>query len=120
MNPTRTGLVDILRAMGADLEVEEARTVGGEPVADLVVRSSRLHGVEVGGDLVPRAIDELPLVALAACLAEGETVIRAAEDLVAKESTRVATPAETLRALGAMVEERPAGMLVTGGTPPRG
>ncbi|MCK9487290.1 MAG: 3-phosphoshikimate 1-carboxyvinyltransferase [Dehalococcoidia bacterium] len=115
MNPSRTGLIDILRAMGADLEVEEERVVGGEPVADVVVRSSRLRGVEVGGALVPRAIDELPLVALAACLAEGETVIRDAEELVVKESNRVATTAEALRALGATVEERPDGMVVQGG-----
>ncbi len=120
MNPTRTGLIDILRAMGADLALEEERTVGGEPVADVVVRSSRLQGTEVGGDLVPRAIDELPLVALAACLAEGETVIRDAEELVVKESNRVATTAQALRALGATVEERPDGMVVQGGAALRG
>jgi len=115
MNPTRTGLIDILRLMGADLAIEEERTVGGEPVADIVVRSSRLVGAEVGGDLVPRAIDELPLVALAGAIAEGETVIRDAEELVVKESNRVARTAEALRALGATVEERPDGMVVQGG-----
>ncbi len=120
LNPTRTGLIDILQQMGSDLVIEEERTVGGEPVADIVVRSSRLRGIEVGGDLVPRAIDELPLVALAGCLAEGETVIRDAEELVVKESNRVATTAEALRALGARVEERPDGMVVRGGAALRG
>lgn len=120
MNPTRTGLIDILRAMGADLSIEEERTVGGEPVADVTVRSSQLQGVEIGGDLVPRAIDELPLVALAACLAEGETVIRDAEELVVKESNRVAATAEALRALGGTVEERPDGLVVQGGAMLRG
>ena len=114
MNPTRTGLLDILAAMGADIQVLEERTTGGEPVADLRVRSARLHGVEVGGDLVPRAIDELPLVALAGALAEGETLIRDAEELRVKESDRVASTAAALRAFGADIEERPDGMRVRG------
>ncbi|MEX2445895.1 MAG: 3-phosphoshikimate 1-carboxyvinyltransferase, partial [Dehalococcoidia bacterium] len=115
VNPTRTGLLDVLQAMGADLELVDERTVGGEPVADIVVRSSALRGVEVGGDVVPRAIDELPLVALAGALASGETVIRDAAELRAKESDRVATTGALLRALGATVEERPDGIAVQGG-----
>lgn len=115
VNPTRTGIIDILRAMGASIEFQEERVVGGEPVADLVVRSSQLHGVEVFGDLVPRAIDELPLVALCGALASGETVIREASELRVKESDRVATTAMLLRAFGAEVEERPDGMVVQGG-----
>ena len=116
VNETRSGIIDILRAMGADLELTEERTVGGEPVADLVVRSSRLHGTEVGGDLIPRAIDELPLVALAGALADGETVIRDAEELRVKESDRVATTGAVLRAFGVELEERADGLKVTGGT----
>ncbi len=114
LNPTRTGLIDILRAMGADIELLHERTTGGEPVADLLVRSARLTGRAVGGGLVPRAIDELPLVALAGALAEGETLIRDAEELRVKESDRVASTAAVLRAFGADVEERPDGMLVRG------
>jgi len=115
INPTRTGLLDILLAMGADIELLDQRTTGGEPVADVRVRSSRLHGTEVGGDLVPRAIDELPLVALAGALAEGKTLIRDADELRVKESNRVASTAEVLRAFGVDIAERPDGMLVRGG-----
>jgi 3-phosphoshikimate 1-carboxyvinyltransferase len=116
VNPSRTGLLDILRTMGADIELlEERTTTGGEPVADLVVRSAQLHGVEVGGELVPRALDELPLVALAGALAEGETVIRDAAELRVKESDRVATTTSLLRAFGVSIEERPDGMVVEGG-----
>ena len=115
INETRSGILDILRAMGASIELAEERTVGGEPVGDLVVRSATLHGVEVGGDLVPRAIDELPLVALAGALASGETVIRDAAELRVKESDRVATTGALLRAFGAQVEEREDGLRVAGG-----
>jgi 3-phosphoshikimate 1-carboxyvinyltransferase len=115
VNETRSGIIDILRAMGGDIELTEQRTVGGEPVADLVVRSSSLHGVEVGGDLIPRAIDELPLVALAAAFADGETVIRDAEELRVKESDRVATTGAVLRAFGVNVQEQRDGLRVTGG-----
>lgn len=115
VNETRSGIIDILRAMGADIELTEERTVGGEPVADLVVRSATLHGTEVGGGLIPRAIDELPLVALAAAHAKGETVIRDAEELRVKESDRVATTGAVLRAFGIEVEERRDGLRVTGG-----
>jgi 3-phosphoshikimate 1-carboxyvinyltransferase len=115
VNPTRTGLLDILEAMGADIERLEERTTGGEPVADLLVRSSTLRGVEVGGDLVPRAIDELPLVALAGAHASGETVIRDAAELRVKESDRVATTAASLRAFGIEVSERDDGLSVRGG-----
>jgi 3-phosphoshikimate 1-carboxyvinyltransferase len=120
VNETRSGIIDILRAMGADIELTEERTVGGEPVADLVVRSASLHGTEVGGDLIPRAIDELPLVALAGALASGETVIRDAEELRVKESDRVATTGAVLRAFGVDLEERPDGLRVSGGATLRG
>ncbi|MEE8369800.1 MAG: 3-phosphoshikimate 1-carboxyvinyltransferase [Dehalococcoidia bacterium] len=114
VNPTRTGILDVLRMMGADIRLEEERSWGPEPVADLVVRSSRLRGTVIEGDLIPRTIDELPLLALAGCLAEGETMIRDAAELRSKESDRIATTAAELRRLGAEVEERPDGMLVRG------
>jgi 3-phosphoshikimate 1-carboxyvinyltransferase len=114
VNPTRTGIVDALRMMGAEVRVEEERMWGPEPVADIVVRSSRLHGAVIDGNLIPRAIDELPLLALAGCFAEGETVIRGAAELRTKETDRVRTTAEALRRLGAEVEERPDGLSVWG------
>ena len=119
VNETRSGILDVLSAMGANIELTEERVIGGEPVADLVVRSATLHGVEVGGELIPRAIDELPLVALAGAFAEGETVIRDAEELRVKESDRVATTGAVLRAFGIDIEERPDGLKVTGGQPLR-
>ena len=115
LNPTRAGVLDVLREMGADIEELEARTVGGEPVADLRVRSASLRGVRIDGDVIPRAIDELPLLALAGAVAEGETVIADAAELRVKESDRVATTAAALRALGAEVEERADGLAVGGG-----
>jgi 3-phosphoshikimate 1-carboxyvinyltransferase len=114
VNPTRTGVLDILRAMGADLELVEERTSGGEPVADIVVRSSRLRATTVSGDLVPRAIDELPLVALAACFADGTTIVRDAAELRVKESDRIRTVVEALGRLGATVREHDDGFEVDG------
>lgn len=114
VNPTRTGVLDILRMMGAEIRVEEERTWGAEPVADLLVRSSRLRGATIGGELIPRAIDELPLVALAACFAEGETVIKDAAELRVKESDRIRTTALNLRRMGAAIEERPDGLVISG------
>lgn len=115
VNPTRTGILDALSMMGADIRLEEERSWGPEPVADLVVRSSRLQGTVIDGDLVPRAIDELPLLALAGCLAEGETVIKDAAELRVKESDRIRTTAQGLRRLGAHVEETPDGLRIPGG-----
>ena len=113
-NPTRTGLLDIMRAMGADIEVMEERTTGGEPTADIVVRSSQLHGTTVGGALVPRAIDELPLVAVLGCFAEGETVVRDAAELRAKESDRVEAVVQLLARMGVRLTDRPDGFTVAG------
>jgi len=119
-NPTRTGLLDILQEMGAKVEVLEERTTGGEPVADLVVRSSELKGTTVSGELVPRAIDELPLVALLACFADGETVVKDAAELVVKESNRVEAVVRVLGAMGARVTARDDGFVVHGRQPLRG
>ena len=115
MNPGRTGFLDILRAMGGDVEMRNERVVAGEPRADLVARSSRLRGVTVGGDLVPRAIDELPLVAVLGLFADGVTEIRDAAELRVKESDRIASLARELTRLGGQVEERPDGLRVLGG-----
>lgn len=114
VNPTRTGLLTILERMGAAIEVEDEREVGGEPVASLRVRSAPLHATEVGGAEIPLAIDELPLVALAACFAEGTTVIRDAEELRRKESDRIETVTAALRALGGNVEPTADGMAIEG------
>ena len=119
-NPTRTGLLDIMRAMGADIEVGEERTTGGEPVADIVVRSSQLHGTDVSGALVPRAIDELPLVAVLGAHAEGQTVVREAEELFVKESDRVQTVIDAMARVGVSMQPRSDGFSVTGPAPLRG
>ncbi len=114
-NPTRTGLLAILERMGAEIELEPVGERGGEPIGTLRVRASALRGTEVGGDEIPLAIDELPLLALAACFAEGETTIRDAAELRRKESDRVATTCAALEGLGATIEAREDGMRIEGG-----
>jgi 3-phosphoshikimate 1-carboxyvinyltransferase len=114
VNPTRTGFLRVLGRMGGDVDVDERTAKGGEPVADLVVRSARLHGTEVEPGEVPLAIDELPLVALLGAFAEGPTVVRGAEELRRKESDRVTTVVEGLRGLGARIEAAPDGFVVGG------
>jgi 3-phosphoshikimate 1-carboxyvinyltransferase len=120
LNPTRTGLLSILERMGAEIEVEPKGEQGGEPSGRLRIRASQLRGTEVGGEEIPLAIDELPLVALAACFAEGETTIRDAAELRRKESDRIATVSEALTALGATVETSEDGMQIQGGGGLRG
>jgi 3-phosphoshikimate 1-carboxyvinyltransferase len=114
VNPTRTGIIDILRLMGAELRLENLRDEAGEPVADIVVQHSELRGVEIGGDLIVRAIDELPVLAVLATQAHGRTIVRDAAELRVKETDRIATVAAELRTLGAHVEERPDGFVVDG------
>lgn len=114
-NPSRTGIIDALKSMGADLTVENQQEIDGEPVADLHIRGSKLHGVEIDGDHVVRAIDEVPVIAVAAACAEGTTIIRGASDLRAKESDRLKTMAALLSACGVAVEEYPDGLKITGG-----
>lgn len=116
LNPGRTGILDILSAMGADLEVVPTAD-SPEPVGTVVARPGRLNATEVGGAAIPAAVDELPLVALAATQAEGTTVIRDAGELRVKETDRIAVLAEGLRALGAKVEDRPDGLTIEGPTP---
>ena len=113
-NPTRTGLLAILERMGAEIERDGETEVGGEPIATLRVRSAPLQATEVGGAEIPLAIDELPLIALAACFAEGTTVIRDAEELRRKESDRIETVTAALRALGGKVEPTEDGMVIEG------
>lgn len=120
MNPTRTGLLEVLRAMGADVTLYNERTVSGEPMADVTSRASELHSAEVGGALVVRAIDEFPILAVAATQARGETVVRDAAELRVKETDRIATTVRELRRLRAEIEPQPDGFIVHGPTPLRG
>ena len=115
INPTRTGIIDILIAMGARLKPGNERLHAGEPLADIVVESSELRGIDIGGDVIPRLIDEIPVLAVAACIAKGKTVIRDARELRVKESDRIATVAMELSRLGAQIETLPDGMVVYGG-----
>lgn len=115
INPTRTGIIDILNLMGADLSLLNQREVSGEPVADILVKSSCLKGVEIGGDLVPRAIDEFPVICVAAACASGRTVVRDAHELRVKETDRIKAMAENLRLAGISVEETEDGMIIEGG-----
>lgn len=117
INPTRTGILEALEMMGADITLENQRLVTGEPVADLRVRSGKLKACTIGGDLIPRLIDEIPILAVAAVFAEGTTIIRDAAELRVKESDRLAVMAAELNRMGAKITELPDGLEITGGTP---
>ena len=114
VNPTRTGVLEILTEMGADIRLINHREQAGEPVADLLVRSVPLHGIHIGAERIPRMIDEFPILCVAAILAEGETVISGAEELRVKESDRIAAMASELRKMGARVTETRDGLIVPG------
>jgi len=116
INPTRIGVLNILRQMGANVEQVNARMAGGEPVADLRVRAARLRGIHIPDAQVPLAIDELPVILIAAAFAEGETVLTGAEELRVKESDRIAAMAAGLAAIGIDARETPDGMIVRGGS----
>ncbi len=120
VNPSRTGVLEILRSMGARLTLENLRFEGGEEVADIQVESSDLHATEIAGSLVPRAIDELPVLAVAACFAQGTTVIRDAAELRTKETDRIRAMAQELCRMGGQVEETPDGLIIRGPTSLRG
>lgn len=121
INPTRTGILDALAQMEADITLENPREVAGEPVADLRVRGhDRLRACRIGGDLIPRLIDEIPILAVAAAFAEGTTIISDAAELRVKESDRLAVMATQLGRMGATVTERPDGLEITGGAPLHG
>ncbi len=115
INPTRIGVIEILRLMGADLTLHNQRKLGGEPVADIRVRHAPLNGVRIPEELVPLAIDEFPAVFVAAANARGETILSGAEELRVKESDRIQVMADGLRALGAQAEPTPDGMRIRGG-----
>ena len=115
MNPTRTGVIDILKLMGADISISNEQEVGGEPVADVRVRSAQLKGIQIPEALVPLAIDEFPAIFVAAACAEGETILTGAEELRVKESDRIAVMAEGLNALGADVKPTVDGIIIQGG-----
>jgi 3-phosphoshikimate 1-carboxyvinyltransferase len=117
VNPTRTGILDVLEQMGADITLENSREVAGEPVADLRVKHCQLKACEISGDVIPRLIDEIPVLAVAAAFAQGTTVIRDAEELRVKESDRITVMATQLNQMGARVSELPDGMEITGGYP---
>ena len=114
VNPTRTGIIDVLKDMGADIALTNQREQAGEPVADITVRYGKLRAVQIKGDVIPRAIDEIPALSVAAACAQGKTVIRGAAELRVKESDRIATMAAELRKMGAEVTELPDGMEITG------
>lgn len=120
INPTRDGLLRVCKEMGADITLLQEDHRSGEPVADLLVRHSSLHGVTVEGALIPTLIDELPVVAALACFAQGKTVIRDAQELKVKESNRIDVMTENLRAMGARITATEDGMIIEGGAPLHG
>ena len=120
LNPLRTGVLDILREMGADISVENRRECCGEPVGDLIARHGALRAVRVEGESVSRAIDELPVISVAACFAEGETVISGAGELRVKETDRISAMTGELSKLGADIRETPDGMIIKGADKLRG
>ena len=120
INPTRAGILKVCQDMGADIALLNRHEDSGEPTADLLVRSGNLHSTEIGGKIIPSLIDELPLLAMMACFAEGTTVIRDAAELKVKESNRIRVMAENLAAMGADVEETEDGMIIHGGKPLHG
>ncbi len=120
LNPSRSALLDVLRLMGADIAIENERERGGELLGELTIRSSKLHGVRIDGDIIPNLIDEIPILAVAATCAEGRTEIREAEELRVKETDRIDAMVKNLRALGAEVEEFDDGLAINGGAPLKG
>ncbi|CEH30028.1 3-phosphoshikimate 1-carboxyvinyltransferase [Aneurinibacillus migulanus] len=117
INPTRSGIIDVLKEMGAGLMLHNERIVNGEPVADVEVAYSSLKGIEIGGEIIPRLIDEIPVIAVLATQAEGVTVIKDAAELKVKETNRIDTVVAELRKMGAHIEPTEDGMIIHGGTP---
>lgn len=115
VNPTRTGIIDVLKAMGADITLENVHTSAGETVADITVRSSSLKGTTVGGDIIPRLIDELPIIAVAAVFADGQTVIKDAQELKVKETNRIRAVVDEFNKCGIDITETDDGMIINGG-----
>lgn len=115
VNPTRTGIIDVLKDMGADITLENMRTSAGESVADITVRSSSLKGTTIGGDIIPRLIDELPVIAVAAVFADGKTVIKDAQELKVKETNRIRAVVDEFTKCGIDITETDDGMIINGG-----
>lgn len=115
INPTRTGIIDVLKDMGADITLENVHTSAGETVADITVRSSSLKGTTVGGDIIPRLIDELPIIAVAAVFADGQTVIKDAQELKVKETNRIRAIVDEFNKCGIDITETDDGMIINGG-----
>lgn len=120
INPTRSGILKIYAHMGADITLLNQRLVSGEPTADILVKTSSLHGTTIGGEVIPSLIDELPVIAVLACLAEGTTVIRDAQELKVKESNRIDVMVKNLSAMGADITATDDGMIIHGGQPLHG
>lgn len=120
INPTRDGILKVFIKMGGNIQLLDKRIVSGEPVADILVTSSSLHGTEISGPVIPTLIDELPVAAMAACFADGVTVIKDAAELKVKESNRIEAMVENLKAMGADAEETEDGMIIKGGRPLHG
>lgn len=120
INPTRNGILQVCKNMGADISLENVQDRTGEPIGDLVVRSSTLNGTTIGGSIIPALIDELPVIALLACFANGQTIIKDAQELKVKESNRIDIMVKNLTAMGADVAATDDGMIITGGKPLHG
>lgn len=120
INPTRAGLLKVCEDMGGDITLLHERTESGEPIADILVRTSQLHGITIEGDIIPTLIDEIPIIAVMAAAAEGTTVIRDAAELKVKETDRIETVTDNLRAMGCNVTPTADGMIITGGRPLHG
>ncbi|MCI8404591.1 MAG: 3-phosphoshikimate 1-carboxyvinyltransferase [Clostridia bacterium] len=115
INPTRTGIIDVLKDMGADITIENIHYSAGESIADITVRSSVLQGTEIGGDIIPKLIDELPVIAVAAVFADGETIIKDAQELKVKETNRIRAVVDEFQKCGVDITETDDGMIINGG-----
>ena len=120
INPTRAGILKVCEDMGADITLLNERTESGEKIADILVRTSRLHGTTVEGDIIPTLIDEIPVIAVMASMAEGTTIIRDAAELKVKETDRIETVTDNLKAMGCDVTPTSDGMIIEGGKPLHG
>ena len=120
LNPTRDGIIRVIREMGADVSIRVNERAVGEPAGDVTVRTSKLKGITIGGELIPTLIDELPVIAVLACFAEGTTVIKDAEELKVKESNRIDIMVKNLKAMGADIAATDDGMIINGGKPLHG
>jgi 3-phosphoshikimate 1-carboxyvinyltransferase len=120
INPTRDGILRVCREMGANIALENIKGTGGEPTADIVVRHSELHGIEISGGIIPTLIDEIPIISILACFAKGQTIIKDAAELKVKESNRIDVMAKNLSLMGADITATPDGLIINGGKPLHG